>query len=342
MKANQRRIGEVNGQDIFCSELTNGNNVKVCISNFGATITAILVPDKKGSITNTVLAYDSPDECLDDRFYIGATVGRVAGRISKGAFSIENKVYRLPQNDGNSGNHLHGGIDGFNKRIFEIESLDCNDQNAAVQMYYRSNDREEGYPGNLDVWVTFELTEENELIIRYKAQTDKPTHVNLTNHSYFNLGGANGNALEQTLFVNADKFLVTDENYIPTGKTKEVKDTLNDFRSPKKINAYNLQESANGYNGYFILNRDKSKYDELPDAILFDPVTERKMEVITSLPGLVFYSGEYLSGKFDKFAGVCLETQFFPDTPNRPEFNGTLLMPGQTYNEYTVLKFSYG
>jgi len=341
MKVNQQQLGNIDDQPVFSYELTNDNNVKVCISDLGATIIAIMVPDKNGSVKNIVLGYDSLDEYLDDPFYVGGTIGRFAGRISKSAFSIDGKVYKLQPNDGKSGNHLHGGVCGFNKRMFKMKNLYGNNSQAVVQLYYKSIDLEEGYPGNLNVWITFKLTPQNELKIYYKAETDQPTHVNLTNHSYFNLSGTTGDALLQTLFINADNFLITDGNYIPTGEIKEVSHMVNDFRSSPKIATCNFQDLGNGYNGYFILNSNKSRGERRPDAILVDTATQRKMEVITSLPGLVFYAGEYLSGKFNKCAGICLETQFFPDAPNQPGFKGTLLLPGEIYNQYTSFKFSW-
>lgn len=336
MQVIKRKIGNVGGKDVFSLDLLN-DNLKVSVSTFGAIITAVHMPDKTGNRSNVVLNYSSLEEYIKDPFYLGCTAGRFAGRISKGKFTIDEKTYQLHRNDSSTGNHLHGGLDGFNRKVFSLMDQSCTDTSAKVCLHLKSPDMDQGYPGNLNVWVTFELNVDNSLLIRYEASTDAPTHVNLTNHSYFNLNGLPGKALKQKLFINADKCLKTDQNYIPTGETQEVKGTINDFSSLKEISAAPAAGHP-GYNVCYVLKTGK----QLADAILFDEQTGRRMEVITSLPGMVFYSGNFLDGIFNKSAGICLETQYFPDTPNRPEFPDTLLRPEGRYDHYTLYRFSWG
>jgi aldose 1-epimerase len=335
MRAVKQKVGNVNGEDVFSVELCS-QDLKISISTFGATITSAYMPDNAGRISNVVLSYKSLEEYVSDPLYIGCTIGRFAGRISKGRFKIDNNIYQLAQNEVESGNHLHGGITGFNKKIFTVINYDYTASYAKVKMHYKSDNLDQGYPGNLDLWISFELNDNNQLTIYYEAETDEPTHVNLTNHSYFNLSQCSGNALGQELFIKADQYLVSDDTYLPTGEIKQVHGTIVDFNSSKKISEI-VGQNPSICNVYYVLNKDK----QLPSAILSDKQTGRSMEVRTSLPCLVFYSGDYPTGPFSKNAGVCLETQFFPDTPNRPEFPSTLLRPGEKYDHYTSYKFNW-
>ena len=334
MNISKTKFGAIADQDIYSLEMSNGE-LKILISNFGASILAIQVPDSKGNVANVVLGYASLKEYQEDPFYMGAVVGRFAGRISNGTFVINDRKFQLARNAGNTGNHIHGGLSGFNKRVFRIEHVACCKDAVTVQFYYRSEAMEEGYPGNLDVWVSYSLTNDNDLIISYEAVTDEATHVNLTNHSYFNLSGRKGKVLDHELFIYSKKCLDDDDDDIPSGAVKPVRDTPYDFAKLRRIDRYSGHR-APAYNHYFILKENGS-----PDAILFDPDSKRKMTVKTSFPGIMLYTGDFLSGKFKKCQGLCLETQFFPDTPNRPEFPSTLLYPDQKFNHQTSFKFSW-
>jgi aldose 1-epimerase len=283
------------------------------------------------------LGYDSLKEYVKDQFYVGCLVGRFAGRISRGGFCIGNRFYQLFENDPLNKIHLHGGENGFNKKAFSILSVQSEAASQSVILYYCSKDGEEGYPGNLDLWVTYSLTNENEFIVQYKAKTDKATHLNLTNHSYFNLTGIPEAALKQEILINADRFLITDDNYIPTGKIQPVENTIYDFRKLRRVDYYFNKSIATGYNECYVLN----KSDENLAAVLADPIGKRKMTVTTTAPGLVFYTGNYLGGKFRKCQGICLETEYFPDTPNQPEFPATILAPGQEMINQTIYQFSW-
>lgn len=334
MNIKKNKFGSIADKDVYVLEMSNDNNLKVLVSNLGASIIAIFVPDRAGKVANIVLGYESLQEYQEDTFYMGAVIGRFAGRVSNGSFFINGREHKLVKNAGNSGNHIHGGVKGFNKKLFSLEHIQCNEGTASVRMYYKSEAMEEAYPGNLDVWVNYELTNENELTIRYEAITDEATHVNLTNHSYFNLGGTKETALEHELYLNAEWRLTVNKDYIPTGAVESLKGTIYDFSKLRKISEY-LNRPSPAYNDYYILNNGGD------GAVLFDPVSRRKMIVTTSFPGLMFYTGDFLSGDFMKCQGVCLETQFFPDAPNRPEFPSTLLLPGEKFDHKTSFKFSW-
>lgn len=324
--------GNYEGRQIYLFKLKN-DTIEVTLSNFGAGIISIITPDKNGQQSNIVLGYDTLNEYIDDEFYIGCVVGRFAGRISNAEFSINDITYKLAKNDGK--NSLHGGNKGFNKQAFTVTGENVTDDNASVEFYYRSAHLEESYPGNLDVWVSYTLTINNELIISYKAVSDQDTHVNLTNHSYFNLSGENTSALNHNLFIDADSYLQTDASYIPTGAVKPVKNTPYDFGTSRSIAGRMAELNGTGYNECYVLNRSK-----LPAAILTDDSSGRTVTVETDMPALLFYSGDYLYGKFIKNSGVCLETQFFPDAPNQPDFTGTLISASEVWNSYTKFKFS--
>ena len=327
-------VEEVNAEGIFQIHLQS-ESMKVHLSNYGATICAIYLPDNAGKEVNVVLGYDTLQEYLDDKFYVGSTVGRVAGRISNSSFKIKNKIYELSQNDSKTTNHLHGGKEGLNRKIFNVSATSADHNKATVTFYYYSADLEEGYPGNLEVWVTYTLTSANCLQVQYKAITDKETHVNLTNHTYFNLTGNKHKALEQELQIAAGKILETTPSYIPTGKFINVLSTPYDFLNSHRIDLYKSQLLQPGYNECFVLDKTAENA-----AVLYDPVSGRKMTLTTSYPAILFYTGDYLNGKFNKCKGVCLEAQFFPDAPNQPEFKGSLLAPGEVYQHHIFYSFN--
>jgi aldose 1-epimerase len=326
--------GKYQHQDICLVTLSNGA-MEVSLTQFGATITAVKVPDREGNKRKVVLGYDSLEAYLQDPFYLGCLVGRFANRIARASFRVEEVVYQLPANDPATGNHLHGGVQGFNKKVFELVSQAASEQHASIGLYYRSADGEEGYPGNLDLWVTYALTRENELIITYKAVTDKTTHVNLTNHSYFNLHGTAETALSQQLLIQADSYLVTDKTYIPTGEIKTVADTVYDFRSMRSIDKFWDQVPDSGYNTCFLLSHGPDQ----EQASLFSSTSGIGLTVQTSFPGILLYTGDYLQEPFQKNQGICLETQAPPDAPNQPGFPATLLHPQQPYSHFTKYRF---
>lgn len=319
-------------QEIFLFALSNGF-MDVRITNLGCTIVAILLPDANGKKVNMVLSYDSLQGYLTDTFYIGCVVGRFANRIANARFRINDVEYKLAANDGETGNHLHGGISGFNKKVFAVNNMSS--PYNAVQFYYRSMDGEEGYPGNLDVWVTYSLRKNNELVIDYKATTDKTTPVNLTNHSYFNLSGSCTPAINHELFINANEIVAADAIYIPSGELKTVAGTDLDFRNWRCIFNETNHEPFRGYNECFSIAHATNE----TIAALRDPVSQRSMTVKTSLPGLMLYTGDFLKTPYIPNEGICLETQFFPDSPNQPHFPATLLQPGDTYQHQTVYQF---
>lgn len=309
---------------------------------WGASLIEMNVPDRDGNLANVTLGFDEPARYLEPHPFFGCIAGRFANRIAFGKFTLDGKSHQLLINDGR--NHLHGGPAGFDKRNWDGESLGEN----SVRFTYVSADGEEGYPGQLTATVTYTLTERDELRIDYTATTDAPTIVNLTNHAYWNLSGE-ADILSHELKINADKYTVVDGESIPTGELREVAGTEFDFLNPKTIGrdlAALADTPGSGFDHNWVINPGKA--DELLLAAeLHDPKSGRTMRVFTDLPGIQFYSGNYLNnvigrdGKvYRKYAGLCLETQGFPDSPNRPDFPSTVLRPGETYKTTTIHAFS--
>ena len=324
--------------DLFT--LANANGLSAKVATYGAIITELHVPDGKGQFCDIVLGYDNLEQYLRKHPFFGATVGRVANRIAKGRFTLDGQTYALATNNGP--NHLHGGLKGFDKKVWQAEPQ----TGAAVKFSYTSPDGEEGYPGTLAVAVTMTLTDANELRLDYTATTDKPTPVNLTNHSYFNLAGE-GSALEHEMMLAADYYTPSDSTLIPTGEIKLVKDTPMDFTAPRPIGSRfaQLQNKPVGYDYNYVLNSG-GKGLALA-ARVSEPRSGRVMEVHTTQPGIQFYSANFLDGTLTGKRGVvyqqhsafCLETQHFPDSVNQPQFPSVILRPGQTYRQTTVHKF---
>jgi aldose 1-epimerase len=320
--------------------LANANGLSAKVTTYGAIITELHVPDGKGEFCDIVLGYDNLEQYLRKHPFFGATVGRVANRIAKGRFTLDGQTYALATNNGP--NHLHGGLKGFDKKVWQAEPQ----TGAAVKFSYTSPDGEEGYPGTLAVAVTMTLTDANELRLDYTATTDKPTPVNLTNHSYFNLAGE-GSALEHEMMLAADYYTPSDSTLIPTGEIKLVKDTPMDFTAPRPIGSRfaQLQNKPVGYDYNYVLNSG-GKGLALA-ARVSEPRSGRVMEVHTTQPGIQFYSANFLDGTLTGKRGVvyqqhsafCLETQHFPDSVNQPQFPSVILRPGQTYRQTTVHKF---
>tara|TARA_B100001093_G_scaffold92097_1_gene84190 strand:- start:142 stop:1278 length:1137 start_codon:yes stop_codon:yes gene_type:complete len=330
--------------------LLKNDHIKVYITNYGGRIVSLLTPDRSGQIGDVVLGFKSIDDYLSANGpYHGALIGRVGNRIAKGKFKLGSETYSLPIN--NNENHLHGGPEGFNNQVWEVKEAD----DSSITMKYFSSDGEMGYPGNLDVEVIYSLNDENELLITYKATTDKSTPVNLTNHAFFNLAGeANGTINDHLLKLNADHFTPVDKTLIPLGENRSVEGTPFDFRTPKTIGRdLNLQEMdlqmeyGGGYDHNFVLNKEKDGEMSLA-AYVIDPKSGRRMDIFTEEPGIQFYGGNFMDGsdigkygkKFLYRESFALETQHFPDSPNQPSFPNTILNPGEVYQSKSVYKFS--
>ncbi len=350
MRIDKQLFGKtIEGASVYLFTLTNRNGAMAQITNYGAIVVSLSMPDRNGNMGDVVLGYDNLADYIKDKAYFGAIVGRYGNRIAQGKFKLNGVEYTLATNDGE--NHLHGGVKGFNKVVWNAEEVK-NDSSVGVKLTYLSKDGEEGYPGNLYVTVIYTLTNENALRIDYTATTDKPTVVNLTHHSYFNLAGAGvGDILDDVLMINADKFTPVVKGLIPTGELRDVAGTPIDFRTPTVIGA-RIDQADNqlalgpGYDHNWVLN----DWDgSLRLAVtLFDPKSERFMEVFTTEPGMQFYSGNFLDGSITGKAGkiykfrsaLCLEADHFPDSPNQPNFPSVVLRPGETYTQTTIYKFS--
>ncbi|MGE5361031.1 MAG: aldose epimerase family protein [Bacteroidales bacterium] len=325
--------------------LRNANGVVAKVITYGATLSDLLAPDANGTNASIVLGFDSIDGYLGDEPYFGATIGRVANRIAGGTFELNGQPYKLAINNGP--NHLHGGLKGFDKVVWQAEAHAGAE--PAVMFSYLSRDGEEGYPGNVTVHVTYTLTARNELRIDYSATTDKPTPINLTNHSYFNLAGeSSGTILDHELMIAADEFTPVDATLIPTGQILPVRGTPMDFTAPTRIGArINEVPGAppGGYDHNYVLRTHTAL---ALAARLRDPKSGRLMEVLTTEPGVQFYSGNFLDGKikgrsgtaYVTHAALCLETQHFPDSVHHSNFPTTILQPGQAFTSQTVYRFA--
>jgi aldose 1-epimerase len=352
-QAQKETFGKLaDGTAVEAVTLTNAHGMKARVLAWGAILQELTVPGKKGP-ADVVLGYDSMDGYLKAPNYFGATVGRYANRIAKGRFTLDGKVYQLPINDGP--NALHGGLKGFDKRLWTIAKVDSGAKSASVTLTYTSADGEEGYPGTMQVSATFTLTESDELQVTYRATTDKPTIVNLTNHSYFNLAGqASGiSATDAVLTMPAASYTPVDATLIPTGELRPVAGTPFDFRTPRRI-ADRLRDGRDeqmrigrGYDHNFVISRAPETAVHML-ARVADPGSGRVMELLSNQPGVQFYTGNFLDGTATGKAGViyrqgdalCLEPQVFPDTPNQPKFGSARLDPGQTYENRIVYRFS--
>ena len=337
------------GEQIELYSLTNKKGMEVSITNFGATVVTLKVPDRSGKAADIVLGYDTLDGYENGTSYFGATVGRYGNRIAGGKFSIDGKTYTLPKNNGE--NTLHGGIVGFNKRVWKAREI-ASKEGESLEMTYLSADGEEGFPGNLSAKVVFTLpAERNELRIDYTATTDKDTVLNLTNHSYFNLSGeGSGDILDHVMTLHSKQFTPVDKTLIPTGELKNVGGTPMDFNSAtaigKRINENDEQlVFGKGYDHNWVLTRAGGGLSMAAEA--YDPKSGRKLEVLTTEPGVQFYSGNFLDGAkgkgnkpYPQRAAFCLETQHFPDSPNHANFPSTLLKPNAVFHSQTVFRFS--
>ncbi len=330
------------GTAIELYTLTNAHGLKARLITYGAILVSLGVPDRTGAVGDITLGCDSIEGYLKPPPYFGAIVGRYGNRIAKGKFSIGGIEYTLATNDG--ANHLHGGVKGFDKVVWAAEPVKEADA-VGVRFSYLSPDGEEGYPGNLKAVVTYLLTGADELKIAYEAETDKATPVNLTHHSYFNLAGqGNGTILGHEMMINADQFTPVDAGLIPTGELKNVQGTPMDFTSPSTIGS-RIAEVPGGYDHNYVLRGGEAP---VLAAVVYEPTSGRVMEIRTTEPGVQFYSGNFLDGTiigkggkvYPQYAGFCLETQHFPDSPNHPNFPSTILEPGKKLVSLTVHRFS--
>ena len=346
MEANAKRLFGLmpDGQEVYEYTLINKNGIEVRVINYGGIITSIIAPDKNGVMEDIVLGYDSLSGYLKETPYFGAIVGRYGNRIANGKFTLDGTTYTLAQN--NNGQHLHGGIKGFDKVFWNIEDTGQN----KLKLMYLSKDMEEGYPGNLNVDVTYELTDTNELKIAYSATTDKKTIVNLTQHSYFNLTGkAKGDILNHELTLYADKFVPVTKVLIPTGELMPVKGTPFDFNTSTAIGVrvndkHQQLEFGLGYDHCWVLSsEDVIKHA----ASVYEPTSGRTLEVYTTEPAIQFYCGNFLDGSitgkynvvYKHRYGLCLETEHYPDSPNQKAFPSTELKPGEVYHTQTTYVF---
>ena len=345
MNISSERFGTMpDGARVQLFTLTNDQGSEAKIINYGGIITAINVADRSGDLGDVVLGHDSLAGYLNRSRYFGALIGRYANRIARGQFILDEVEYRLAINNGR--NHLHGGVRGFDKVLWQPEQT-----NDGLQLTYCSHDGEEGYPGNLEATVTYALCDANELRIEYFATTDRETIVNLTNHSYFNLA-AEGTILDHELTIHADAFTPVDDTLIPTGEIRDVKRTAMDFTSATAIGAHlndqdeQLKFAGGGYDHNFALRTSDGRLRIA--ARLHEPKSRRTLEVLTTEPGLQFYSGNFLDGSitgkggraYVKHSGCCLETQHFPDSPNHTHFPSSVLKPGEEYRHSTVFRFT--
>ncbi len=338
------------GRAIDLYTLTNANGLKARVTNYGAIVTELWVPDRDGKLGDVVLGYDKLADYVKDTPYFGAIVGRYGNRIAHGKFTLDGKQYTLATNW--KIHHLHGGSVGFDKVVWRAEPVRTN-QAVGLKLSYLSKDGEEGYPGNLDLTVTYWLTNCNSLKIEYQATTDKPTPCNPTHHGYWNLAGAGvRDNLDHELMILADRFTPTNDMLIPTGELKPVEGTPFDFRKPTRIGARIDADDqqikfGGGYDHNWVLNRKAEGQLELAVRV-YEPTTGREMDVLTTEPGMQFYAGNFLDGSnigkggkaYKHRYGFCLEAQHFPDSPNQPQFPSTILKPGETYRQTTVYRFS--
>jgi aldose 1-epimerase len=336
------------GETVHLYTLQSASGMEVKITNFGGIITSIRVPDKNDTMGNVVLGFDSLEDYTKFHPYFGALVGRYANRIGGGLFKLDGMNFSLAQNNGQ--NSLHGGIVGFDKKLWKSKEFE-NESGVGVELEYMSPDGEEGYPGNMNCKVIYTLTNDNELKIQYQATTDKTTVINLTNHSYFNLkDGGESTILDHEVVISSNQITPTDEGSIPTGELMEVEGTPFDFREPhtigERIESDHQQiQFGGGYDHNYVLE-DNSNLKFTASA--YEPQSGRFMEVYTTEPGVQLYTGNFLGTapegaeppRFEFRTGFCLETQHFPDSPNRPEFPSVVLNPGNTFESTTVYKFS--
>jgi aldose 1-epimerase len=325
---------KMNGKDAKVFNLNNGNGMEVELTNYGATLSRIKVPDRDGDSGDIMLTYNKVEDFATDSYFFGATAGRYANRIAQGKFELDGQTFQLATNNGK--NHLHGGKEGFNQKIWDAEVLELEDA-MGVKMTYVSPDGEEGYPGTLTSTITFILGKENKLSIEIEAATDKATIVNLTQHGYFNLSDMKEDILGHEMTIFADHYTPVDAGLIPTGEIAPVAGTPFDFTTPHKIGE-RISETGSGYDHNFVVKKEHDgQLTKMTEA--YHAGTGRVFTMYSNMPGVQFYTGNFLDGKqttngvtYVKNYGFCVEPQFFPDSPNQPSFPSARLNPGETYN----------
>jgi aldose 1-epimerase len=351
----EKPFGTANGQPVSLYTLRNSKGAEADIMTYGGIVEKLIMPDRNGNMADVVLGFDNLDGYTNDRYlrgcpYFGALIGRYGNRIGGAKFTLEGQTYTLAPN--NNGNTLHGGVKGYDKVVWKAVKADVGPEGPRLELTYLSPDGEEGFPGNLTVTATYTLTEDNALKLQFKATTDKPTVVNLTHHSYFNLKGqGNGDILGHEVYINSDKTTPVDKGLIPTGSFADVTGTPFDFRKPTTIGARiddpdPILQYGPGYDHNWVVNKPLGKYGL--QARVTEPTTGRVLEVWSDEPGLQFYAGNFLDGTltgkdgkvYQKHYAFCMEPQHYPDSPNKPQFPSTELKPGQTYHNTIVYKFS--
>ncbi len=344
MKTAKELEMELNGKTISLFTLYNKKGMSCDITNYGAKIIRLMVPDKNGKFDDVVLGFDTLEEVIEKEIYYGAICGRFANRIKDGKFSIDSVEYTLPINNGT--NSLHGGVHGYNEKVWTVKSV--SQQELVLELF--SPDGEEGYPGNLTITCTYILSDENEIKIHYEATTDKPTVIGLTNHSYFNLKGAgNGTIKDHVLQINADFYTILDESFAPSGEIRPVQETSFDFRKPTLI-GHRIDDEAFvpgwGIDNNWCISKEQAGDCSLA-GVVTEPTSGRKMEVFTTQPGMQIYTANWVEkqvgkdGKiYDRQDAICLETQGFPNSPNVAHFPSSLLRPEGKYDEWCIYKFS--
>ena len=341
-------FGEINGKEVVLHTMTNSSGNQVKITNYGAKVVWIAVPDKNGEIANVTFGYDKLEDYKTGDKYFGSVVGRYANRIAKAQFTLDDQVYNLAVNNGP--NSLHGGPGGWHSQVWDVEETTFNER-PALHYTYSSPDGEEGYPGNMKAEVFYSWTDKNELIINYVVSTDRKSVMNITNHAYFNLKGAGeGDILDHELQIFASRFTPVDSTLIPTGELRPVEGTPFDFREPHLVGEridepYDQLILGHGYDHNFVLDHPG---DLEVDAIVYEPTSGRQLEMRTDQPGVQFYCGNFLDGSqkghggkvYPYRGGLCLETQHFPDSPNQPDFPSVIIEPGKPFTSYTIYTFT--
>lgn len=333
------------GEKVWLFTMKNTRGMQACVTNYGAILTQLHVPDEGGRVENVVLGFADFAPYLAKHPHLGGTIGRFANRIADGSFELEGQIYTLVKNNG--ANCLHGGIKGFDKQLWKVEKF-----GKAVTLSYLSADMEEGFPGNLTVYLSYELTEDNALRMDYRATTDKATPINFTNHTYFNLKGAgSGDILQHVLQLNADQYTPFNDKQIPTGEIVAVEGTALDFCSARVVGSRIGEVDFGGYDHNFVLrgSNGKAKHNsgELTvAAVVYEPVSRRRLTVHTTEPGIQIYTGNNLNGSvtglggaYEKYSAICTETQHYPDSVHQPSFPNVILRAGEEYRQTTILDF---
>lgn len=328
------RVCTLYNKEIFLFRIQNTSGAYIELINYGATLVSAVVPDRKGFLQNVILNFSNIEDYFSDSFYMGSTIGRLANRISNASFTLDGESFLLDKNDGQ--HCQHGGFMGFNSKVMEYS---INDDD--VSFYSSSLSGESGFPGNVQLKVAFRFTEDNEILIHYGACSDKRTPVNITNHAYFNLCASSENILDHELMIYANEYLEMNAEFLPTGKTLPVNNSPFDFNEYKIIKEIMplKKEVLKGFNTYFI-NPDNQKSSLKKLASIKEQTSGRKMCIYSTMPGVLFYSGDYLTGKHKPFGGLCLEAQFYPDFPNHPHFPQSIIGPGKEFNETIKMEFS--